>query len=50
MYKRQQGVYYNPTLNINGKRVRFGDSTYITYLLTDPALQCMGKQLSLIHI
>lgn len=32
---RGQGVYYNPTLNVNGKRVAHGDSTYITDLLTD---------------
>ena len=41
---RGQGVYYNPTLNINGKRVAFGDSTYITDLLTDQAIQWMEKQ------
>lgn len=33
-----QGVYYNPTLNIDGKRVTYGDSTYITDLLTEHAL------------
>lgn len=33
-----QGVYYNPTLNINGKEVAYGDSTYITDLLTEHAL------------
>lgn len=33
-----QGVYYNPTLNINGKHVSYGDSTYITDLLTEHAL------------
>lgn len=36
---RGQGVYYNPTLNINGKRISYGDSTYITDLLTDHAIQ-----------
>jgi N-acetylglucosamine-6-sulfatase len=41
---RGQGVYYNPTLNINGKRVPFGDSTYITDLLTDQAIQWMERQ------
>ena len=30
---RGQGVYYNPTLNINGEETRYGDSTYITELL-----------------
>jgi arylsulfatase A-like enzyme len=33
-----QGVYYNPTLNIDGKEVTYGDSTYITDLLTEHAL------------
>ena len=33
-----QGVYYNPTLNIDGKEVAYTDSTYITDLLTDHAL------------
>lgn len=25
-----QGVYYNPQLNINGERIQYKDSTYIT--------------------
>lgn len=33
-----QGVYYNPTLNIDGEHVEYKDSTYITDLLTDHAL------------
>ncbi|MFL5739642.1 MAG: sulfatase [Flavisolibacter sp.] len=33
-----QGVYYNPSLNIDGKEVNYGDSTYITDLLTEHAL------------
>jgi N-acetylglucosamine-6-sulfatase len=33
-----QGVYYNPTLNINGKQVAYRDSTYITDLLTEHAI------------
>ncbi|MEM8568622.1 MAG: sulfatase [Bacteroidota bacterium] len=33
-----QGVYYNPTLNINGEEKSFGDSTYITDLLTEHAV------------
>ncbi|MEZ0486315.1 sulfatase family protein [Fibrella aquatica] len=33
-----QGVYYNPTFNINGKQVAHGDSSYTTDLLTDYAL------------
>ena len=35
---RGQGVYYNPTLNINGKHITYKDSTYITDLLTDHAI------------
>jgi arylsulfatase A-like enzyme len=34
-----QGVYYNPTLNENGKEIAYGDSTYITSLLTDKAVE-----------
>ena len=33
-----QGVYYNPTLNVDGERVTHGDSAYITDLLTAYAL------------
>jgi len=33
-----QGVYYNPTLNIDGKLVHYSDSTYITDLLTEHAI------------
>ncbi|MFA8436871.1 MAG: sulfatase [Marinifilaceae bacterium] len=36
-----QGVYYNPELNINGKRIQYKDSTYITDLLTDHAINWM---------
>lgn len=36
-----QGVYYNPTLNIDGKQVSYGDSTYITDLLTQHAIDWM---------
>ena len=39
-----QGVYYNPTLNIDGKEVAYTDSTYITDLLTDHALTWLKKQ------
>jgi N-acetylglucosamine-6-sulfatase len=35
---RGQGVYYNPTLNIDGEQIRYGDSAYITDLLTEHAL------------
>lgn len=34
-----QGEYYNPTLNINGKRISYEDSAYITDLLTDHAIE-----------
>ncbi len=40
---RGQGVYYNPTLNINGQRTEYKDSTYITDLLTDHAIDWLGK-------
>ncbi|RYZ87145.1 MAG: acetylglucosamine-6-sulfatase, partial [Proteobacteria bacterium] len=39
-----QGVYYNPTLNINGRRVEYKDSTYITDLLTDLSIDWLKKQ------
>lgn len=41
---RGQGVYYNPTFNINGKQVAHKDSAYTTDLLTDYALQWMSAQ------
>ncbi|HEX8041907.1 MAG TPA: sulfatase [Chryseosolibacter sp.] len=41
---RGQGQYYNPTLNIDGKRVKYTDSTYIADLLTDHALDWMKKR------
>jgi N-acetylglucosamine-6-sulfatase len=41
---RGQGVYYNPTLNINGKDTAYGDSTYITDLLTGNAISWLKKQ------
>lgn len=36
---RGQGLYYNPTLNINGREMAYSDSTYITDLLTEHAVQ-----------
>jgi arylsulfatase A-like enzyme len=39
-----QGLYYNPTLNINGKQVSYKDSTYITDLLTNHALDWMESR------
>ena len=41
---RGQGVYYNPTLNINGKETSFTDSTYITTLLTQNTISWLKKQ------
>ena len=41
---RGQGVYYNPTFNINGKRVTHGDSSNTTDLLTDYAVKWLGAQ------
>ena len=39
-----QGVYYNPTLNINGERVAYKDSTYITDLLTEHARDWLSER------
>lgn len=39
-----QGIYYNPTLNIDGKQVKYKDSTYITDLLTEHAVDWMDKR------
>lgn len=39
-----QGVYYNPTMNINGETREFGDSTYITDLLTEHAIDWMKNR------
>lgn len=39
-----QGDYYNPTLNINGTRTTYNDSTYITDLLTEHALQWLDQR------
>ena len=41
---RGQGDYYNPTLNINGKRVAYQDSTYVTDLLTDHAVTWLRER------
>lgn len=41
---RGQGEYYNPTLNINGKRTKFSDSTYIADLITDHAVDWMNQR------
>ena len=39
-----QGVYYNPTFNINGEQVSYGDSTYISDKLTELALEWLEKR------
>lgn len=39
-----QGVYYNPTLNINGQQVSYKDSTYISDLLTEHAIGWLQKR------
>ena len=39
-----QGVYYNPTLNINGKNVSYRDSSYTTDILTDLSIDWIKKQ------
>ncbi len=39
-----QGDYYNPKLNIDGKHVEYSDSTYVTDLLTDHALDWLKKR------
>jgi arylsulfatase A-like enzyme len=39
-----QGVYYNPTLNINGQRIEYKDSTYITDLLTEHAIDWLQER------
>ena len=41
---RGQGIYYNPLLNIDGKHVQYGDSSYITDVLTDLALDWLDKR------
>lgn len=39
-----QGIYYNPALNIDGQQVTYRDSTYITDLLTDHALNWLKSR------
>jgi N-acetylglucosamine-6-sulfatase len=38
-----QGVYYDPTFNINGKRIKQPEGSYTTDLLTDYAVQWLNK-------
>ncbi len=39
-----QGVYYNPVVNVNGEEKIFTDSTYISDLLTQYAVEFMQKR------
>src|SRR5215203_5053387 len=39
-----QGVYYNPVLNINGKRVTQAEGSYVTDLLTENALDWLNAR------
>jgi arylsulfatase A-like enzyme len=39
-----QGVYYNPTLNINGEVKKYTDSAYISDLLTEYALEFLDTR------
>jgi N-acetylglucosamine-6-sulfatase len=39
-----QGTYFNPKLNINGERVSYKDSTYITDLLTEHSIDWLKKR------
>ena len=39
-----QGVYYGPTLNINGKEVTYDEEVYTTDLLTQHAIDWLNKQ------
>ncbi len=41
---RDQGDYYNPTLNINGKRTAYTDSSYVTDLLTEHAVSWLQQR------
>lgn len=39
-----QGEYYNPTLNINGERHKYEDSTYVTDLLTEHTVDWLNNR------
>lgn len=41
-----QGEYYNPQINTNGEWVQYQDSTYVTDLLTEHAIDFMKKQVA----
>lgn len=39
-----QGEYYNPRINTNGEWIQYKDSTYVTDLLTEHAIEFIKKQ------
>ncbi|MDR1156378.1 MAG: sulfatase [Bacteroidales bacterium] len=41
---RGQGEYYNPRINTNGEWIQYGDSTYVTDLITGHAIDFMKQQ------
>jgi len=41
---RGQGVYYGPTLNINGEQVSYDETSYISDLLTDHAVDWLQQR------
>lgn len=41
---RGQGQYYNPRINENGTWIQYEDSTYVTDLLTEHAIEFMDEQ------
>jgi arylsulfatase A-like enzyme len=41
---RGQGVYYGPTLNINGERTTYDEATYITDVLTEHAVEWLDNR------
>ncbi|MDR0394724.1 MAG: sulfatase, partial [Tannerella sp.] len=41
---RGQGEYYNPRINTNGQWIEYKDSTYVTDLLTEHAIDFMKRQ------
>lgn len=41
---RGQGVYYEPTINLNGEEIKYTDSIYVSDLLTDYALDFLENR------
>lgn len=41
---RGQGKYYNPSINLNGERVNYTDSSYVSDVLTDYALDFLKNR------